>query len=111
MVPRVPIDATYDQVTTEFARHPDKATAWEQLSERRRAAYVRRIQQRGGEPPELSLLLDDADAARTWNALPWLLQREYSVWINSARLAGVRRRRARLALEATSGECSVKGHS
>lgn len=81
--------------------------AWNQLNEQQKAAYVRRIQKRGGEPLELRALLVDADVRWAWNDLPWLLQSEYCMWINSARFSFARRKRARAALRRAPGDLRV----
>ena len=69
-----------------------------------RRSYIKRMQDGGGDPPELRELLCEDDNREAWGYVPWIVQREYCLWINEGRTWLVRRKRARVALRDAPSE-------
>jgi Bacteriocin-protection, YdeI or OmpD-Associated len=52
----------------------------------------------GGDPPELTALLQNPAIRAAWNSVPLVMQREYCRWISEGRTGFTRRKRARSAV-------------
>ena len=95
----MPVAMTMANVSAAFeAAGGDRKRNWDKLSERGKEAYVRRLQEKGHEPEELSVLLRKGDAAQKWAAVHWLVRAEFCASVNEARTGFMRRRRAAAAL-------------
>jgi hypothetical protein len=98
-VRRVPLELTIDDYEARLAvAGRERVERWRTMPEDERLHYVKRLQDFGGDPPELLDLLRDPDNREAWGFVPWIVQREYCLWINSGAIALIRERRARVAI-------------
>jgi hypothetical protein len=97
-VRRVPLDITDADYEARLAvSDAERRTMWTRMPEAERRSYLKRMQDGGGDPPELLELLCESGNREAWGYVPWIVQREYCLWINEGTWL-VRRRRARVAL-------------
>jgi hypothetical protein len=95
----VPVEITLANVNTAFsAVGGERERDWDKLDDMAKDVYARRLQEKGREPVELSVLLTQSEAARRWAEVHWLVRAEFCAWISEARTGFIRRRRAAAAL-------------
>jgi hypothetical protein len=97
-VRRVPLDISEADYEARLAvSDAERRTVWSRMPSAERRSYIRRMQNNGGDPPELLELLSDSENREAWGYVPWIVQREYCLWINEGTWLA-RRKRARIAL-------------
>ena len=96
---RIPLDLTIDEYEERLAvAGAERLALWRQMPDDERVLYVDRMRAGGGDPPELLVLLRDPENREAWGYVPWIVQREYCLWINEGRIGPIRQRRARIAI-------------